>query len=76
MTWASEQRLRFIERRLKRRGKINIRDLVEKFGISDRQASYDMAAYLERAPGNMVHDPVRKAYVREDGFRAVLTAGS
>ena len=62
-------RLGFIEFRLLWEGKVNRRDLMEVFGISEPQASLDLRRYHELNPSAATYDPSRKAYVRSPDFR-------
>lgn len=68
MRWSVEQRLEFIEFRLFWEGEINRSDLVERCGVSVPQASKDLSAYQERAPGNMRYDTRAKRYLAEPKF--------
>lgn len=70
--WSAQQRLDFIEFRLRWQGTLNRRDLREQFGISQPQASADIAAYQELAPGNCEYNGSEKMYVAGDGFEPVL----
>jgi hypothetical protein len=63
-----EYRLRFIDFLLDHYGTINREQLIDYFGISVPQASNDLGAYDERAPGNMFYDRSAKTYRRADGF--------
>lgn len=72
LRWFLEQRLRFIDSRLAREGRINRSDLVSFFGISVPQASSDLAEYQEMARGNAVYDKARKAYVAGEGFEPMF----
>lgn len=68
LRWSVRRRLEFIEFRLFWQGTFNRGDLVEQFGISQQQASADIAAYEERAPGNCTYDRKAKHFVRADRF--------
>ncbi len=70
--WSAQRRLEFIEFRLFWQGALNRRDLREQFGISDQQASADIAAYQQAAPGNCAYDRNAKMYVPGDGFAPVF----
>ncbi|RME17493.1 MAG: WYL domain-containing protein, partial [Alphaproteobacteria bacterium] len=43
-------------------------DLMEQFGISVNQATYDLSRYMEMAPDNMVYDKSARTYVRGPDF--------
>lgn len=68
MRWGVEQRLEFIEFRLFWEGSINRADITDFFGVSVPQASKDLTAYQERAPGNMEYDTRAKRYVAAEKF--------
>ncbi|MDR7193377.1 hypothetical protein [Luteimonas terrae] len=70
-SYAVEQRLRLIDFLLQQYGHFNRAALVDYFGISVPQASADLSAYLELAPGNAEYDVRRKTYVRTDRFARV-----
>jgi len=72
--WSIRQRYEFIEFRLVWEGRVNRRDLVERFGLSAQQASADFAAYDRLSPGNMAYDANLRTYVRGADFRPVLVA--
>ena len=69
--WSAQRRLQFIEFRLFWQGGLNRRDLKEKFGISDQQASADIGAYQDSAPGNCEYDRNGKIYVPGAEFTPV-----
>lgn len=68
LRWGVERRLEFIEFRLFWEGRINRADLTGFFGISQIQASTDMARYDEVAPGNAAYDRSVKCFVRGSTF--------
>lgn len=72
--WGQERRLEFIDFRLFWEGRLNRADLTTFFRISVPQASLDLAAYQELAPGNMVYDRTQKTYVAAPTFQPVLTS--
>jgi hypothetical protein len=72
LRWAPEQRLEFIEFRLFWDGGINRSDLMTRFGVSEPQASKDLTAYRELAPGNLEYDSSRKRYVPASPFRPLF----
>ncbi|MGH8371114.1 MAG: helix-turn-helix transcriptional regulator [Gammaproteobacteria bacterium] len=61
--WQLVRRQEFIETCLFWEGRINRRDLVDKFGISVPQATDDIAQYIKRAPSNIAYDAKEKAYL-------------
>lgn len=68
LRWGVEQKLQFIEFRLFWEGHVNRGDLIDKFGISQNQASGDLNRYIALAPGNMIYDKSGKTYVRSSSF--------
>lgn len=66
--WGQERRLEFIDFRLQWEGRLNRSDLMEHFGISVPQASADIAAYSEIAPGNLAYDRSARVYVATDCY--------
>lgn len=68
LRWGVEQKLQFIEFRLFWEGHVNRGDLIDKFGISQNQASGDLNRYIALAPDNMVYDKSGKTYVRSPAF--------
>ena len=70
--WAVQRRIEFIEFRLAWQGTLNRGDLREQFGISDPQASADIAAYRELAPGNCEYDRKAKVFRRGKRFESVV----
>jgi hypothetical protein len=72
LRWAPEQRLEFIEFRLFWDGAVNRSDLMDRFGISEPQASKDLASYRELAANNLQYDSSKKRYVSAAPFRPVL----
>ncbi|MEQ1903136.1 MAG: WYL domain-containing protein [Pirellulaceae bacterium] len=71
--WGFVQRLEFIEFRLFWDGQINRADIIEKFRISEPQASADLTAYQSIAPGNIEYDKSRKTYVASAKFKPAVT---
>jgi hypothetical protein len=69
MLYAIEQRLRFIDFLLMEYGYFNRSALMNFFGVSSPQASTDIKAYLELAPGNATYDGNAKTYRKTPGFR-------
>lgn len=68
LRWGVEQKLQFIEFRLFWEGHVNRGDLIDKFGISQNQASGDLNRYIALAPDNMIYDKSGKTYVRSSSF--------
>lgn len=64
LRWGVEHKLQFIEFRLFWEGHVNRSDLIDKFGVSQNQASGDLNRYIALAPENMVYDKSGKTYVR------------
>lgn len=62
LPWATRVRLAFIEEAAFWLNSVNRRDLVERFAISEQQASGDFTRYQELAPGNLVYDKSAKTY--------------
>lgn len=71
LSYAVEQRLRFIDFLLHQYGFINRSAIEDYFGMSQPNASNDLQAYLTIAPENMVYDAKAKAYVRSETFQRV-----
>ena len=74
--WGAEQRLEFVELRAFWDGSLNRGDIREQFGVSAPQASADIAAYMDLAPGNLVYDGSLKCYVSAGDFTARLVTPS
>jgi predicted DNA-binding transcriptional regulator YafY len=68
LRWGVEQKLQFIEFRLFWEGHVNRSDLIDKFSVSQNQASGDLNRYIALAPDNMVYDKSGKTYVRGASF--------
>jgi hypothetical protein len=64
-------RLRFIDFLLDEYGTVNRRAIMNYFGLSTPQASLDIRAYMEAAPGNAEYDKSARTYRRTEGFRRV-----
>jgi len=69
LNWGVERRMEFIEFRVFWEGRINRRDLIDKFGVSTPQASNDMSQYQDIAPKNLHYDPRAKFYFASKGFK-------
>jgi hypothetical protein len=63
------QRFEFIEWRAYWVGLVNRGDLEGRFGVSTPQASLDLRAYQEAAPGNIEYDSTEKAYIASSTFQ-------
>lgn len=74
--WGPERRMEFIDFRLQWDGRFNRSDLMEHFGISVPQASADIAAYTELAPGNLLYDRSARVYVASSAFEPVFPTTS
>lgn len=74
--WGAERRLEFIELRAFWEGSLNRGDIREQFGVSAPQASADIAAYMDLAPGNLTYDGSLKRYRAADGFQPKLVTPS
>ncbi|MBU6406046.1 MAG: WYL domain-containing protein [Alphaproteobacteria bacterium] len=72
LRWAVEARLDLLERKLFWEGTANRRDLIERFGVSEQQASSDLTRYQAMAPNNLVYDKSAKTYRASDMFDPVL----
>ncbi len=72
LRWGVEQKLQFIEFRLFWEGHVNRGDLIDKFGISQNQASADLNRYIALAPDNMMYDKSGKTYVRSSSFKPLF----
>lgn len=68
LRWSVAKRLEFIELRLYWDSMLRRKDLTDQFEISVPQASADLAEYQSRAPGNIIYDGSRKAYVPSPDF--------
>lgn len=68
LRWGVRRRLEFIDFRLFWEGRFNRKALADGFGISNQQASADIAQYEALAPGNLVYDAGLKAYVRRETY--------
>ncbi len=68
--WGQQQRLEFVEWRAFWDGRVNRRDLEDRFRISTPQASADFARYQQVTnENNIVYDQTEKTYVTKADFR-------
>lgn len=70
--WSVTARLRFLEEQAWWTGGVNRRDIVERFGISEQQASGDFTRYQELAPENLAYDKSGKTYRPTTEFQPVF----
>lgn len=68
MSYAVEQRLRFIDCMLLYYGKCSRNEVTDYFGIGLAQATRDFGAYQDAAPDNIFYDVSAKAYARTKTF--------
>ncbi|MEK6805724.1 MAG: WYL domain-containing protein [Pseudomonadota bacterium] len=68
----SSQRLEYIDFLLYWEGTINRKQLSMRFGVSTPQASADIGAYQERAPGNIEYDKSAKRYTATPNFLPIF----
>lgn len=66
MTWAQQQRMDFIENRLRNVGTINRRHLMAEFSISMPQAATDIKRFITKNPNAMKYNSSEKRYERAD----------
>lgn len=62
LAWATLARLSFLEESIFWTDSVNRRDLIDRFGISEQQASGDLTRYQDLAPDNLVYDKSAKTY--------------
>lgn len=74
-TWAQNIRLQAIEILAYWTGRVNTRDLTERFGISRLIAQRDITCYLDLAPGNLVYNRSEKAYLATSIIKPRITNG-
>lgn len=67
MTWFVEQRLAWIKESVEIWGYINREHIRKKFGVSDPQASADIAKVIARWPALMAYNKSQKQYVSNGG---------
>lgn len=69
LRWSVEQRIAFAARRLYWDGTINREDLVRRFGVSQNQATADLARLRQSYPDGFAYDTVAKCYRARAGFQ-------
>lgn len=67
--WGTAQRYEFIEWRIYWVGRVNRRDIEERFGLSTPQASIILSEYQDAAKDNIVYDKNEKAYLPGENFK-------
>lgn len=72
LTQSQQERLRYVELRLRFLGVVQRPDLINRFGIQSAAASRDMALYKELAPDNMDYDRSTKRYVLSTNFKPLF----
>lgn len=75
ISWYQKARLRAIETLAFWRGRINSRDLIERFGVSRVVALGDIHRYMKQAPGNLIYRKSEKAYIATSIFKNQFTLG-
>jgi len=68
LTYAVEQRLRFVDFLLAQYGHVKRAALIDYFGIGYATATRDFGAYHQIARGNMALNPSDKTYYRTTAF--------
>ena len=74
--WEHLLRFRFMEIMILWEGRLTTKHLQSTFGIKRAQASRDIAAYKNRAPGNIEQDASIKGYKPSSQFKPVFTQGN
>ena len=74
--WEAQQRIRFIEERLFWTGRINRKEIVEFFGITNAHASSDLTLYQDLAPANMAYDMSGRTYRIQEDFKPLFGSHS
>jgi hypothetical protein len=70
--YAHEARLRFLDGLLFWEGRVNRRDLIDAFRVSQPQAALDLKAYLATlAPGQVFYDTRQRRYEATPSFRPI-----
>lgn len=71
LTYAVEQRMRFIDFLLSQYGEVNRVALMDFYGISTPQATKDFKTYMAIAPDNVRYCHSKKAYLKNPEFERV-----
>jgi hypothetical protein len=72
LTQSQQERLGYVELRLRFLGVMQRPDLINRFGIQSAAASRDVALYKELAPDNMDYDRSTKRYVLGTNFQPLF----
>jgi hypothetical protein len=75
-SWSQQQRLEFVDFKLRWNGRLNRTDLTDFFGISIPQASLDIARYTELAPSNLEYDRSARVYLASSNFGPLFPSSS
>ncbi len=75
LTWAQKTRLQTIETLAYWTGRVNSRNLMDRFGISRLIAHRDITRYLDLAPGNLAYNRSERAYLATSIIKPQLTLG-
>ncbi|MBO6038218.1 MAG: WYL domain-containing protein [Acetobacter sp.] len=76
LTQSQQDRLAFIEFRLRFVGEMHRKDLVTRFGIQFAAASRDLSLYRKLARHNIDYDTKRKSYILSQTFRPLFNFSS
>ena len=69
MSYAIEQRIRFIDFLLHQYGYVNRGAIIDYFGIGPATATRDFVLYQQKAPGNTLYDSKTKTYRATHTFK-------
>lgn len=69
---AQQERLFYIDFKLRFLGSINRNDLVSRFGIKAAAATRDLTQYRDISPDNLVYDTKAKRYIQSGDFKPVF----
>lgn len=75
LPWAQRIRIQTVETLAHWTGRVNTRDLTERFGISRLIAQRDISRYLKLAPGNLSYHRQERAYLPTSIFTPMVTKG-
>lgn len=70
---SQNERLRYVDLRLRFLGSVRRQDVVSRFGLGTAAATRDMAEYKDLAPENMVYQATDKSYRRGEHFGPLFT---